>query len=212
MPERFAIYFAPERGSPFDERATAWLARPDLSHLTVSARRYGFHATLKAPMRLRSSRGDLERALAAFAARPRPIALAGLAPRLIDGFLALTTEPQPQEVTDFAAEVVAAFEPYRAPLEASERDRRLSAPLTPRQIEFVDRYGYPYVLEEFRFHMTLTDRLTQEDQSRLLAAASDWFAPGLRQQILLDRLVLFREPEAGGDFVRFADYPLEGTP
>jgi len=209
MPDRFAIYFAPERGSLLDQRAEAWLTRADIAPLAVSARRYGFHATIKAPMQLSRTRDALEAALAQFSARHRPVALKTLAPRLIDGFLALTTEPQPAALTNFAEAVVMGFEPFRMPLDAAERARRLKAPLTTRQIELVDRYGYPYVLEEFRFHMTLTDRLPHNLQGPIMTDARAWFAPALNQPVALDRLVLFHEPTPGADFVRLGDYPLE---
>ena len=76
--------------------------------------------------------GALASALADFAAHHRAVALRHLAPRPIEAFLALTTEPQSQALTDFAADVVRAFEPFRAPLSAAERARRLRAPLTAR--------------------------------------------------------------------------------
>jgi hypothetical protein len=209
--ERFAIYFAPERGSPLHARADAWLAQPELARCTVSARRYGFHATLKAPMELSRGRPDLEAALTAFAATHSRIILENLEPRLIDGFLALTTEPQEQALTDFAAEVVVAFEPFRAPADTAERERRVRSPLTPRQIELLDLYGYPYVLEEFRFHMTLTDRLPAGVQTEMLSSARSWFAAVLSDPVALDRLVLFHEPAPGADFVRLDDYPLRGV-
>ena len=213
MPERFAIYFAPVKESALAERAGAWLARPELDALTVSARRYGFHATLKAPMELRAgtSRAGFAAALAAFAGRTAPVSLGRLTARLLDGFLALTPVPQPPGVTEFAAKVVQDFEDFRAPLGADERARRLKAPLSPRQIELVDRYGYPYVLEEFLFHMTLTDRLPPERQEELVGKARGWFADALAEPIRLDRLVLFREPEPGAAFVRLDDYVLKGT-
>ena len=209
MSDRFAIYFAPQRGSLLDQLADAWLKRADVAPLAVSARRYGFHATIKAPMQLSQDRKELEQALAQFTARRRPVALDALGPRLIDGFLALTTEPQPAALTNFAEEVVTAFEPFRMPLDAAERERRLKAPLTPRQVELVDRYGYPYVLEEFQFHMTLTDRLPGYLRGQMMAYARAWFAAALDQPVALDRLVLFREPTPGANFVRLQDYPLE---
>jgi len=95
------------------------------------------------------------------------------------------------------------------PLDAAERERRLKAPLTPRQVELVDRYGYPYVLEEFQFHMTLTDRLPGYLRGQMMAYARAWFAAALDQPVALDRLVLFREPTPGANFVRLQDYPLE---
>ena len=79
------------------------------------------------------------------------------------------------------------------------------------QIELLDAYGYPYVFEEFRFHMTLSDRLSAEDAADIAQAATTWFAPVLEEPIVLDRLSLFQEPEAGKPFRRIADFKL-GTP
>ncbi len=212
MPARYAIYFAPARNSMLWERAQGWLAQPDLQPLSVSARRYGFHATLGAPMKLSVEYAALDAALSAFAAERRPVTLNGLAPRLIDGFLALTTEPQPRALTDFAAEVVTTFDTFRSPLTADERARRLRAPLTDRQIELMDRYGYPYVLDQFLFHMTLTDRLPEELREPIRERAAAWFAGALTGPVQLDRLVVFAEPEPGAGFERLdRDYLLRGA-
>jgi hypothetical protein len=211
MTDRFAIYYAPAQDAALTQRAEAWLARPDLQAETVSARRYGFHATLKAPMALNQDVEALRPALAAFAAERAPVSLGRLRPVLIDGFLALVADPQPQPITDFAGEVVEAFEAFRVPLSSDERRRRLQAPLTPRQIDLLDRFGYPYVLEEFRFHMTLTDRLADDRQGPLRAEAAEWFRACLAEPMRLDRLVLFHETEPGGVFVRLDDYPLRGN-
>lgn len=211
MPQRFAIYFAPNRRSALAGRAEAWLAQPHVQGLTVSARKYGFHATLKAPMALRAgtNQHQLAAALAAFARSHAPVAMGELQPGLIDGFLALTLAVQSQELTDFAAEVTTMFDGFRAPLSAAGRAQRLQAPLTGRQIELLDTYGYPYVLEQFLLHMTLTDRLPAERRDELVAAARDWFAAELALPIRLDRLVLFHEPEPGAAFRRLDDYVLE---
>ncbi|MBI4920834.1 MAG: DUF1045 domain-containing protein [Devosia nanyangense] len=211
MTERFAIYFAPQRDSALATRAEAWLAQPQLQALTGSARKYGFHATLKAPMALKAGtdQHQLAAALAAFARNHAPVAMGRLEAGLIDGFLALTPVAQPQELIDFAAEVTTAFDDFRAPPGAEERARRLMAPLTDRQIELLDRYGYPYVFEQFQLHMTLTDRLPPERRDELVSAARDWFAAELALPIRLDRLVLFHEPEPGAAFCRLDDYVLE---
>lgn len=212
MSARCAIYFAPARDSLLWERAQQWLTQPDLAAFTVSARRYGFHATMKAPMTLARDYGELGAALAAFAGVHAPVALSGLAPQLIDGFLALTVEPQPNRLTDLAAAVVEGFEPFRAPPGDGERARRLEAPLTPRQVELLDRYGYPYVLEQFLFHMTLTDRLPAAMQRPMMARATEWFKYALAEPVRLDRLVVFVEPEPGAAFERCEpDYRLKGA-
>ena len=212
MSERFAIYFAPARDSALGLAAETWLAQPDLQPISVSARRYGFHATIKAPMVLSDGMDQtaLEMALTEFAGAHAPVSLGRLAPTPLEGFLALIAAPQPQVITDFAATVVTAFERFRAPLSADERARRLKAPLTARQIELTDAYGYPYVLEQFLFHMTLTDRLEPATLAEMRARALAWFGAALAEPIVLDRLVLFHEAEAGAPFRRLDDHILTG--
>jgi hypothetical protein len=80
--------------------------------------------------------------------------------------------------------------------------------LTARQVDLLDRFGYPYVMEEFLFHMTLTDRLPPTLQPDLLRAAQAWFADALRDPLVLDRIALFHEPAPGAPFARLADFTL----
>lgn len=226
MTERFAIYFAPSATSNLWERAAVWLGRDAhddelfsgpvagidrnrLLNLTQSANRYGFHATLKAPMRLVEGAGEAELrgALAAFAAQHEPIEIGRLTIATLDGFLALVNE-EDGSVQDFAARVVETFDPLRAPLTARERAARGATGLSERQLELLDAYGYPYVMEEFRFHMTLTDRLGEADARDIAAAAATWFGPVLDAPVMLDRLCLFHEPDAGKPFRRIADFKL----
>jgi putative phosphonate metabolism protein len=230
MPQRYGIYFAPAATSELWALATAWLGRDALTEaaveadiadltfarrfaLTNSARRYGFHATLKAPMALdaKLEGKDLDRALKAFAATVAPVDIGPIVLRPIEGFLALVPDVQSQALTDFVQKIVADFDGFRAPVSEADRAKRIAASkLTPRQIELLDQFGYPYVMEQFRFHMTLTDRLKPEDQAEVAAAAAQWFAPVAGKDLLLDRLVLFHEAEPGAPFKRLRDYPLGG--
>lgn len=231
MPHRLAIYYAPPSSGELWQRASLWLGRDpatggtsadsigDLTAeqrfaLSGSARRYGFHATLKAPMRLAEGRqvAELERALNDYAANRAPVGIGRLQLSLIDGFLALTPVEQTDALTSLVGEVVEHFEPFRAPLSQADRTRRLQSGLTPRQVQLLDRFGYPYVMEEFRFHMTLTDRLPAEHRDAIVAAATAWFGPVLEAPFDLDRLVLYSEPAAGEAFQRDGDYLLTGKP
>jgi putative phosphonate metabolism protein len=229
MTERFAIYFAPAATSNLWERAATWLGRDAadgdifsgpvagidrdrLLNLTQSANRYGFHATLKAPMALADglTEADLRASLSEFAARHRPIELGKLKLASLQGFLALMVDGENEALQDFAAHVVEDFEPFRAPMTVKDRARRAQG-LSERQLELLDAYGYPYVFEEFRFHMTLTDRLGEADAAEITAAAGTWFAPVLEEPVVLDRLSLFVEQEAGKPFLRVGDFKLEGA-
>ena len=231
MSERFALYYAPPTDSPLWQRAAQWLGRdpadpslipPDVPgietghrlRISESARRYGFHATIKAPMAIApgKSQRDLETALAAFAATTGWAPIGRLKLAFIDGFLALIPERQGAEMEALAARVVRQFEPYRAPLADADREKRiLQGRLSARQIELLDAYGYPYVMDQFGFHMTLTDRLPPDGRKAVLAAAEGWFADAITSPLQFDRIVLYREPSPGVAFARVADFPLAQT-
>lgn len=231
MSYRVAIYFAPDATDPLWLKAAQWLGRDALTGAThaediggigraeineksASARRYAFHATIKSPMQLAAGRSEAElaEALRAFAAGHRPVAIGRLTLAQIDGFLALIPAEQPQALTDFAAEVVEAFEPFRAPVsEADKAKRNAGGRLSARQLELLDRYGYPYVMEQFQFHMTLTDRLAAADQERFAAALRGHFGALAEAEAVLDRLTLYHEPEPGAPFSRGADFIFERT-
>jgi putative phosphonate metabolism protein len=229
MPERYAIYFAPPASSELWRKSAIWLGRDALTdgrieadiagldperrhHLTRSARRYGFHATLKAPMALdgKLSGRDLDRALTAWARARAPVMIGRLTVLSIGGFLALVPTEQSPALTDFAGRVVADFDGFRAALTEAERTRRRGA-LSSRQQELLETYGYPYVFEEFRFHMTLTDRIEDAaERAGFAAAIGDFFGFMAGEEVTLDRLVLFREAAPGAPFQRVRDYLLTG--
>ena len=230
MPERFAIYFAPDLTSPLWRLARQWLGRDAATDETVeaivsgiktaqrlaataSARRYGFHATLKAPMTLAggATRATLEAALADWAAVHASVNMGPMVLRPIGAFLALVPDVQSAALMQFAADCVVAFERFRAPLAARDRSRRVAGELSAHQIELLERYGYPYVMDEFRLHMTVSDQLYGAEHDLVRQAAQNWFAPMIGKELLLDRLTLFHEAEPGAAFRRVADFPLSGT-
>jgi putative phosphonate metabolism protein len=218
---RYAIYFTPGQDDPLTRVAASWLGRdpfsaahptaPDVTGLspaeiayhTASARRYGFHATLKAPFHLaeNATEAELDDAVARFAAGAEPILLSGLAPTRIDGFLALTPRGPAPDLDRFAGEVVTVFDRFRAPLSDSEIQRRNPDALSPDEFRNLLQWGYPYVFESFRFHMTLTGRVADDDLARVRAAIDEVFAPVLERPAIVDGLALFVEPEPGAPFM-----------
>lgn len=182
IPMRYAIYYLPEETSALWQFGSAVIgydsisAKPvehltldskqALAHLTEEPRTYGFHATLKAPFRLAhgATEGMLVDAAERFASQEPPFNIGQLDVRKLGSFIALTPGLN-DALREFAARSVRAFEPFRAPMTSDERAKRLRAPLTPQQIELMDAWGYPYVFDEFRFHMTLTSSLAPEIQA-----------------------------------------------
>jgi len=208
--QRVAIYFAPPAG-PLADAAARWLGRdaatgatfeqpdPELPGLTVSARRYGFHATLKAPFRLADgeSLDTLRAGVAELAAGLQPVLLEGLEVRCFHGFLALVPRGDTGPLEALAAAVVTRLDRFRAPLSAAEIARRNPDALPARQRALLEAWGYPLVLDEFRFHMTLTDRLSDALADRLLPLARAHFAAALEGPVAIDALALFGEGADG---------------
>lgn len=240
--QRYAVYYAPQAGE-FADRGAAWLgwdaqcgralAPPELGvraeEITRAPRPYGFHATIKPPFRLAEgqSLAQLQQALTALAADLAPVCQPGMRLKAIDGFLALIPEGDPVLLQHLAAEVVTRLEPFRPPLNAAEIARRRPERLTPRQRELLDLYGYPFVMEEFRFHLTLTDRLPAHRAAVASAILSEYFAAVLPRPFVINDLCLFAEEAAAahtgdagmnadlseqsaGRFHLLARYPLGG--
>ncbi len=188
-PARYAIYAAPEEDSGLARFGNAWLCRDAagneaagppalagtaparLREITALPRHYGFHATLKPPFPLAAGRrpDELLRAVEDFARARRPVAVAGLRLAEIGRFLALVPAGGCGELNRLAASCVKIFDPFRAPATAEEIKRRKERGLTPGQENLLCRWGYPYVLEEFRFHFTLTGPLADNGEKARLA-------------------------------------------
>lgn len=116
-------------------------------------------------------------------------------------FIALVPDEPRPALAELAADAVRAFELFRAPLTRAELERRLAARLTPRQEQHVRRWGYPYVCEDFRFHMTLTGRVPEDRRAAVTTLLQERFNGLLRSAPAADCLALFVEPEDGADFV-----------
>jgi putative phosphonate metabolism protein len=225
--DRYAIYYAPPPGAlaDFAARWLGWdaatgraVAHPwvqglprDVAALTQTPRKYGFHGTIKPPFRLAEGQQaeSLHGAAADLAARLAPVTLNGLALHRLGGFLALTPEGDATALAALAADVVIGLDAFRAPADAAEIARRRPDRLSPRQRDLLDRWGYPYVLEEFRFHLTLTGDLTPDEARAVEAALAPVVAPLLPRPFVVDQLCLFGQG-TDGRFRILHRYTLSG--
>jgi len=223
--DRYAIYhsFAP---APWSDWAAGWLgwdmstgrAAPpphdlplDPEPLTRTPRRYGLHATLKPPFRLASGQTPdaLRIAFAAFCADHAPVPVGRLRPVALGRFLALMPQTQPTELTDLAGRIVRGFDRFRAPLTDAELTRRRAARLSSTQEDNLLRWGYPHVMDAFRYHITLTDRLGDDTRAMALPVLDAQLAPRLPHCLMLDALSLAGE-DTEGRFHVLARHPLTG--
>jgi len=216
MFSRYALYYAPAQGSALARLGAEWLGRdaetgpvpqcaPDLpgcramGDLTASPCRYGLHGTLKPPMRLADghSAEDLIAAAGAWAAARKPVDLGPLEVAALGPFLALVPVEQPPELVTLAADLVRDLDGFRAPLTEAEIARRRSSQLTERQEDLLADWGYPYVMNELRFHVTLTGPLEPHELPVVAAAARAHLAPALQAPVTMTDLALFGEDAEG---------------
>ncbi|QIP03027.1 DUF1045 domain-containing protein [Bradyrhizobium symbiodeficiens] len=175
---------------------------PDWRDISADPRKYGFHATLKAPMALVSGRTEAEliAACAVFAGKARPLPVIRPVVDAISGFIAVIPAEPVDALQRLAADCVCDFDSFRAALSAEDRARRRPEKLSERQRDYLDRWGYPYVMEEFRFHMTLTGRLDAERRGPILAMLRERFAALGIGTLAIDRIALFRQDDAKARF------------
>ena len=210
IPYRIALYYAPGTDDPLHQRASAWLGRDavsgaeipqkaiagvDIAEVTADARGYGFHATLKPPFRVG---GDMQAALQAaqdFAARTAAFALPPL------------QIPPLQALADGA---VTALDPHRAPATEAEIARRKPEKLTPRQREYLEAWGYPYVFAEWRFHMTLTRRLTPAEKAIILPAVTEALGDAPAVARMVTDICIFAQAAPGAPFIILERLKLRG--
>lgn len=217
--ERVAIYFAPPKGGRLMREANAWLGRdPDrdvdlatpadtgiepvrLRRITADPRHYGFHATLKAPFRLRKGRTleDLRDGLVAFAKAQWRFALP-LRVGELAGFLALLPAAPCAELRALADACVRDLDGFRAPLTDAERARRRPERLSPEEVAHLDRWGYPHVMDGFRFHMTLTGRLEPDELAEVRTVLERRWAPLLEEPVPIDEIALFGQEHREAPF------------
>ena len=225
MGPRYAIYFVPDPDTALYRFGAAVLGYdcftgadiPTLDALPVDARvwreltreprHYGFHATLKAPFRLAAEWTEAE-LIGEFVEFARGIDSApSIEPAvcLLQRFVAVVPQTSRAGLDRLAASCVGHFDKFRAPLTDADRSRRLASHLTTRQIEHIERWGYPYVFDDFRFHMTLTGALSADCEEAMLVYLRGGLASNHGDgPISIDRLTLLRQDNPGAPFVVLA--------
>jgi putative phosphonate metabolism protein len=230
--QRYAIYYAPRPESALHRLGKVWLGvDPEtgrrvpirlpqgLDHrrheeITAGPRHYTLHGTLKPPFRLAPGTDptDLKKAVAALAARLAPVSLGPPVLTRLGGFLALCPAEQPRALLRLAAACVEAPDRFRAPPSHAELEKRRAAGLSARQEELLQSWGYPYVMEEFRFHITLTGRLSMAEQDRVAEALAPMLDPVLSEPMAVEDLCLYGEPDDGSPLRLLARFPLKQIP
>lgn len=225
---RYAIYFTPPADDPLTRRASHWLGRDaftgavigqptagpfrhgDFAALTADPRRYGFHATMKAPFELAPgvSESEFLEAFDLFATDQVPLRLPSLVLGQLGRFFALVPGQPSAALQALAADCVRVLDRFRAPLSEADIARRRPEALSSEERRNLAAWGYPYVLDAFRFHMTLTGQVEPEDQPAMRQAIEAHFEGLLDQPRDIGSLAIFAEPARGAPFLLHHMAPL----
>jgi len=233
MKTRYALYLAPPpesdlwrfgcrvlgrdaaSGAAIEGFAPEGFAPPAWREVAAEPRRYGFHATLKAPFRLRAGQTfeELDGRIRGFAEGVAAFDLGSLGVSTLRlgegdlGFVALTPLCVPAELAALEARAHEELDAFRAPPTEAEIARRRPERFSPRQRDYLATWGYPYVFEEFRLHFTLSGPVrAPETLAPGFAAAFAREVPDPR--FAVDALALFEQPD-GGEFRLVRRYPLK---
>jgi putative phosphonate metabolism protein len=224
-PARVAVYYAPRPDDPLFAAGATWLGRdpesdasasqpdiPDIAEITAEPRLYGFHATLKPPMRLAEGRQwvDVLAAARDLADRIASFDLPRLAVQDLHGFLALRETIPCPPLQALADACVEHLDPFRAPPSQAELARRRRANLSAEQDAMLTRWGYPYVFASWFFHMTLTRRLTADEKARLQPKAEAYFTHALSLPRRVTDICLFTQTAPDAPFVIAERLKLRG--
>jgi hypothetical protein len=219
---RFAIYYVPSDDHlasvgaawlGWDVRTGAVTVQMDivgLEQVTTTPRKYGFHGTLKPPFRLAQghSLADLQTAIAGVACTVGPARCARLELQSLGHFLALVPGGDTEGLATLAAKFVTQLDRFRAGPSDAELTRRRAGGLTPAQDARLLAWGYPYVLDQFRFHITLTCGMAADDLALWHDIAAGVLLP-LPAPFVIDKVALAGERH-DGRFEVIRHYALTG--
>jgi len=228
---RYAIYFAPPTDSALWAFGNDWLGcdaatgearqRPEidgfdaarLNAITRTAAGYGFHATLKPPFALAEGRTpeEIDAAAREFSAARGAFEAPPLELGSLDGFVALRPSAPSPALDDLAADCVSEFDSFRAPPSAEDLAKRRENGLTAVQDRLLMEWGYPYVFEEWRFHMTLSCRLSDGERRALISALETLAAPHCAAPPTVDAICVFTQEDRAAPFRLLARYPFGGV-
>ncbi len=226
---RYALFFAPAKDDPLTKAAAIWLGRdafdggeidrPSLMKdqsreafdaMTASPRRYGFHGTLKAPFELAlgTNLEQLDQKLADYASGLQSFQLPKFEVGRLGPFFALRTEHPSEDLKMLATNLVRDFDHFRAPLDEHDIARRKPERLSQSQRDNLLTWGYPYIFDDFRFHMTLSDPIADDLANAFGAAAKHHFEAALAVPKTVSALSLFVETERGAPFTIHRQFPF----
>ena len=183
--KRVAIYFLPKKNSSLENFGKNLLGRDINKKKKISLTRrqkyfinrgftyfdelkdyfeqpakYGFHATLKAPFRLKRNvkTKNFYDVISHIAAQHSRFKIKGLKIVYSKKFTFITSRKPNKLLRNLENDLVKHLDTFRAELNKTEIKKRIPDSLTFKQNKYLKEWGYPFVFDQFKFHMTLMNQ------------------------------------------------------
>ena len=178
---RFAIYYVPPSSNQLTRFAASWLGwdvykgikvnypmldnlNYDIEAIIRSPSKYGLHGTLKPPFSLASDRtfDELRLSVLTLSRSIKKFEIPDISLKSISGFIAIVPTIQNESIKYLARKCLEELDSFRA-FESPEilNKRRFTGLSTSQECHLL-KWGYPYVQDDFMFHLTMTSKLTSE--------------------------------------------------
>jgi len=183
--KRVAIYFLPKKNSSLENFGKNLLGRDinkkkkisltrrqkyfinrgftyfdELKDYCEQPAKYGFHATLKAPFRLKRNvkTKNFYDVISHIAAQHSRFKIKGLKIVYSKKFTFITSRKPNKLLINLENDLVKHLDTFRAELNKTEIKKRIPDSLTFKQNKYLKEWGYPFVFDQFKFHMTLMNQ------------------------------------------------------
>ncbi len=183
--KRVAIYFLPKKNSSLENFGKNLLGRDinkkkkisltrrqkyfinrgftyfdELKNYCEQPAKYGFHATLKAPFRLKRNvkTKNFYDVISHIATQHSRFKIKGLKIVYSKKFTFITSRKPNKLLINLENDLVKHLDTFRAELNKTEIKKRIPDSLTFKQNKYLKEWGYPFVFDQFKFHMTLMNQ------------------------------------------------------
>ena len=184
---RYAIYYAPPKESSLEEFGRYWFGWDPLNAKLINnkhrinylnrfgiknlinidknvliPKKYGFHGTLIPPFKLNKnySTNTLFKKTEEIAKKFKKFKFYKFKLKKMNNFYAFVQNKKNNNINKLSNRLVRELFKFRSPLSKKEIDRRNPSKLSKLQLNILYKWGYPYIMSEFNFHMTLASEVT----------------------------------------------------
>ena len=184
---RYAIYYAPPKESSLEEFGRYWFGWDPLNAKLINnkqrinylnrfgiknlknidknvliAKKYGFHGTLIPPFKLNKnySTNKLFKKTDEIAKKFKKFKFYKFKLKKINNFYAFVQNKKNSNINKISNRLVKELFKFRSPLTKKEIDKRNPSKLSKLQLNILHKWGYPYLMSEFKFHMTIASEVT----------------------------------------------------